>query len=151
MHHIGYDQFESLFTCILNKHTPLKRRYVRASNSPFMNEPLYKAIMVRTRLRNKSLKLKTIESREAYKRQRNYCVCLIRKTKNSFYENLSHNLITDNRKVWKQVKPFFSDKTLINNNITLLEDNEIATDPSACAEILNSFFVNSIKNLDIGR
>ena len=49
------------------------------------------------------------------------------------------------------MKPFFSDKTPINNNITVLEDDEIVTDPSACAEILNNFFVNSIKNLDIER
>ena len=49
------------------------------------------------------------------------------------------------------MKPFFSDKTPINNNITLLEDDEIVTDPSACAEILNNYFVNSIKNLDIDR
>ena len=151
LYNIGCEQFESLFICNLNKHAPLKRRYVRANNSPFMNKELYKAIMVRSRLRNKSLKLKTIESKEAYKRQRNYCVSLIRKTKKSFYENLSLNLITDNRKFWKQVKPFFSDKTPINNNITLLEDDEIVTDPSACAEILNNFFVNSIKNLDIER
>ena len=169
---IGCEQFESLFICNLNKHAPLKRRYVRANNSPFMNKELYKAIMVRSRLRNKPLKLKTIESREAYKRQRNYCVSLIRKTiesreaykrqrnycvslirktKKSCYENLSPNLITDNRKFWKQVKPFFSDKTPINNNIILLEDDEIGTNPSACAEILNNFFVNSIKNLDIDR
>ena len=32
-----------------------------------------------------------------------------------------------------------------------MEDDEIVTDPSACAEILNNFFVNSIKNLDIDR
>ena len=32
-----------------------------------------------------------------------------------------------------------------------MEDNEIVTDPSACAEILNSVFVNSIKNIDIDR
>ena len=107
--------------------------------------------MVRSKLRNKFLKLKTIDSREAYKRQRNYCVSLIRKTKKRFYENLSPNLITDNRKFWKQVKPFFSYKTPINNNITLIEGNEIVTDPSACAEILNNFFVNSIKTLDIDR
>ena len=107
--------------------------------------------MVRSKLRNKFLKLKTIESREAYKRQRNYCVSLIRKTNKRFYENPSPNLITDNRKCWKQVKPFFSDKTPINNNTILIEGNEIVTDSSATAEILNNFVVNSIKTLDIDR
>ena len=58
---------------VLNKHAPLKTKYIRANNSPFMNKMLATAIMVRSRLRNNFLKLKTEESREAYKKQRNYC------------------------------------------------------------------------------
>ena len=34
LHNIGCEQFESLFICKLNKHAPVKRRYVRANNSP---------------------------------------------------------------------------------------------------------------------
>ena len=67
--------------------------------------------MVRSRLRNKFLKDKTLESRDSYRRQRNYCVFLLTARKKSFYENLDPNLLTDNRTFWKQVKPFFSDKT----------------------------------------
>ena len=96
-----------------------------------MTKELYKAIMVRSRLRNKSLKLRTPESKDAYKRQRNYSVSLLSITKKSFYENLDPKFITDNRKFWKQVKPFFSDKTPFTNNITLLEGDEIVTDNSA--------------------
>ena len=50
-------------------------------HAPFMNKELCKAIMTRSRLRNIFLKLKTNESRDAYKIQRNYCVKLLRKTK----------------------------------------------------------------------
>ena len=39
----------------------------------------------------------------------------IRKT----FESLNPNLITDNKKFWKQVKPFFSDKTPNNSKVTL--------------------------------
>ena len=81
--------------------------------------------------------------------QRNYCVYLLRETKKRFYENLNPNLITDNRNFWKQVKPFFSDKTPYTSNITLLEDNEIVTDNMACAEIFNNFFSNSVSKLAI--
>ena len=116
-----------------------------------MTKELYKAIMVRSRIRNKSLKLKSLESRDAYTRQRNYCVSLLRLTKKSFYENLDPKFITDNRKFWKQVKPFFSDKTHFTNNIILLEGDEIVTDNSACAEILNNIFSNSVKNLEVDR
>ena len=57
-------QFENIFMLTLNKHAPSKTRYVRANNSPFMNNNIYKAIMVRSRLRNKYLKLKKEESKK---------------------------------------------------------------------------------------
>ena len=62
-------EFEHLFIKTLNKYAPMKTKYQRANNSPFMNKELTKAIMVRSRLKNKSLKLRTIEAREAYKKQ----------------------------------------------------------------------------------
>ena len=70
--------FESIFMDTLNKHAPLKQRYIRANNSPFMNSAICKAIMVRSRLRNKLLRNKTEETWIAYKKQRNICVKLIR-------------------------------------------------------------------------
>ena len=43
----------------LDKHAPLKKRYVRANQSPFMNKKLSKEIMKRSRLRNKFLNTKS--------------------------------------------------------------------------------------------
>ena len=148
---ITCEQFENIFMETLNKHAPSKTRYVRANNSPFMNNDIYKAIMVRSRLRNKHLKLNTVESKNAYRKQRNYCVSLIRKAKLNFYEHLDPKLICDNRKFWKQVKPFFSDKSPSNCNITLLENGDIITDPSKCTEIFNNFFIDAVSDLDIDR
>ena len=116
-----------------------------------MNNTIYKAIMVRSLLRNKCLKLKTIKSRLAYTQQRNYCCSLIRQAKRNFYENLDPNLITDNRKFWKQVKPFFSNKTPKNTNIMLLEGDKIITEPAACAEIFNNYFSGAVSKLVIDR
>ena len=126
----------------------MKTKYIRANNSPFMNKELSKAIMVRSRLRNKSIKLKTIQSRQAYNKQRNFCVTLLGQVKKDFYENLNPALISDNKKFWKQVKPFFSDKTPSSSNIMLSEGKEINSDPTQCADIFNNFFIDSIKNLD---
>ena len=113
--------FETLVISTLDIHAPLKKRYIRANNAQFMNKTLCTAIMVRSRLRNKFLILKTNESRAEYKKQRNYCVSLLRNTKKSFYEKLSPNLIVDNKKFWKQVKPLFSNKSLGGNAINLIE------------------------------
>ena len=129
----------------------MKTKYIRANNSPFMNNELSKAIMVRSRLRNKYLKLNTVESRDAYKKQRNHCVSLLRKVKKNFYENLNPSLITDNKIFWTQMKPFFSDKTPRISNITLSEGNEIINNPATCAEIFNNFFSDAVENLDIDR
>ena len=107
---ISCEEFQFLFMKTLNKHAPMKIKYIRVNNSPFMNNDLSKAIMVRSRLRNKFLKSKTNESREAYNTQRNYCVSLLRKVKKKFYETLGPNLITDNKMFWKQVKPVFRTK-----------------------------------------
>ena len=49
------------------------------------------------------------------------------------------------------MKPFFSDKTPYNCNITLKEKNEIVTDPSKCSEIFNNFFIDTAKCLEIDR
>ena len=149
--HISCEKFESIFMNILNIHAPVKKRYVRANISPFMTKDIHKAIMVRSKLRNRFLKLKTTESRDAYKRQRNLCVTLIRHTKKSFYNNLDPKLITDNKNFWKQVKPFFSDKSPYSNNITLLEEHEIINNNTACAEVLNTFFSEAVNNLNIDR
>ena len=41
----------------LDKVAPLKQKYIRANNGPFMNEDITKAIMKRTRLRSNYLKI----------------------------------------------------------------------------------------------
>ena len=146
-HNVQCNDFEDIIISALNRYAPLKKRYIIANNAPFMTKVLCKALMVRSRLRNKSLKPKTIESREAYKKQRNYCVALLRKAKKYYYVKL----ITDNKQFWKTVKPFFRDKNPANTKITLIEANEIISDSLECAEIMNNFFSDAALNLDVDR
>ena len=105
--------------------------------------------MDRSKLQNTLLELKTIESRDAYKKQRNYCVSLLRTTKKNYYENLNVNLIIDNKKIWKSVKPYFSEKIQVNTKTILLDDEEIISDSTNCAEILNNYFSDIAINLDV--
>ena len=144
-------KFQENFLLILNKYAPMKNRYLRANNAPFMTNTLCKAIMVRSTLRNKYLKLKTKESQEAYKKQRNLRVSILRESKKSFYENLDVKFIKDNKTFWKHVKPFFLDKSSNNSNIILVESNKIISDCSKCAEIMNNHFSGVVNKLDIDR
>ena len=43
---------ESIF-CIFNKHAPIRKKYVRAKEAPFMTKELHNAIMKRSSYRNK--------------------------------------------------------------------------------------------------
>ena len=76
-----YKNFESIFMKQLNKYAPMKEKYARANNAPFMNKALCKAIMNRSRARNKYLKLPNEINRASYKKQQNYCLNLLRKEK----------------------------------------------------------------------
>ena len=67
--------------------------------------------MNRSRLLNRYRKEKTEVTRSAYKRQRNFSMKLLRKTKEEFYNNLNAKYITKNKLFWTTVKPSFIDKT----------------------------------------
>ena len=114
-----------------------------------MNKTLQKEIMKRSRLRNIFLKTKTKADKTAYNKQRNHCVSLTRKTKKDYYSNLDEKCVIDNKKFWKTVKPFLSDKNMMDDNITLVENDEIITDDLKIAEIFNNFFSEIVPNLNI--
>ena len=96
---------------VLVRHAPQKKRYIRANQKPFITSELNKAIMNRSRLRNRYLKFRTSELKIVYTKQRNYTVNLLRKEKKIYYNNLDLNNITDNKQFWRNVKPLLSDKT----------------------------------------
>ena len=99
-----------------------------------------KAVMDRTRLRNKFLKYRSAENKRAYNRQKNYSVSLTRKSKRDYYNDLDNKNVTDNKLFWKTVKLFFSDKGPMKQKITLIENEEI---------IGNIFFLSIVAKLNI--
>ena len=84
----NFDKFISSCRKILDQHAPQKKRCVRGNQSPFMNETLTKAIMHRSKLRNKFLKKRTEENRRKDTKQRNLCVTLLGKSRREYFGNL---------------------------------------------------------------
>ena len=105
--------------------------------------------MNRSMLLNRYRKEKTEATRSPYKRQRNFCVKLLRRTKKEFYNNLNVKYITENKLFWKTVKPSFTDKTLKDERITLVENNKVVSDESELVEIFSKDFGNIVQNLSI--
>ena len=73
---ISFPDFYSKFLYLLGKHTPVKKNHIKANRKTFMDKELNQAIMVRTKIRNKFLKLKTEENRLTHAKQLIYCVKL---------------------------------------------------------------------------
>lgn len=60
-----FKKFRESINKTLGKHAPLKKRYIRAHQSAFMNKKLIKEIMKGSRLRNKFLRV-TFEKQVSY-------------------------------------------------------------------------------------
>ena len=134
---------------LLNIHAPIKLKYVRANNGPFMTKELRKAIMLRSRLKNVFNRDKSEESKLAYTKQRNKCTQLLRKSKRNFYSSLNPRFVSDTKTFWKTVKPFFSEKISSNENIVLIEKEEIISEDNRISELFNDFFRNAVINLNV--
>ena len=74
---------------------------------------------------------------------------LLRKTKKEFYNNPNVKYITENKLFWKTVKPSFTDKTLKDERITLVENNKVDLDESKLVDIFSKYFGNIVQNLGI--
>ena len=83
-----YQHFLNIFIEILNKHAPMKQKYLRANQWRLMTKNLHKAIIKRSRLTNKFLSDKTEISRKGNKKQRNFCVNLLKKAKKNILQIL---------------------------------------------------------------
>ena len=116
------DEFNGLLMGVLDRHAPVKTKYVRGNDQPFMTTELRKAHMKRTRLLNRKRKSGGVDDGAAYRRQRNFCVSLLRKTKAAYYGNLKPAVICDNKKFWNAVKPLFSEKCVSADSVTLVEN-----------------------------
>ena len=86
-----------------------------------MTKELGKAIMKRSQLKNKYNKNRN------YEQERNFCVSFLRKTKKNCFKNVKVQDITDNKKFWKTIPPYFSDKGCNQTNITIIEKDSIIT------------------------
>ena len=154
--------FKSTVDNILQKHAPIKKRYVQENQASFINSKIRKEVTRRIRLRNNFIDSKTDADRIAYNKQRNYCVSLIRKEKKAYYSNLNIRDVTDNKTFWRKVKPLFSEKVNLQTKILLVEKGNDLSDPEISSEVekvisedmeiaetFNECFVNIVLSLKI--
>ena len=105
--------------------------------------------MRRSALESKYYKHSTPENNKAYRKQKTFCSKLYKKERRKYYSSLDIKKITDNKRFWETIKPFFSDKPPNNQNITLVNNDSIISDDQDVAETFNTFFKNAVDSLHI--
>ena len=138
---ISYYNIKEIVISTSDTFAPIKRKLVRANDAPFMTNALRKSIMNRSRLRNKYTKKSIVQNLQEYKKQRNRCVNLLKKTKKAYYQNLNIKILSDNRNFWKNIKPFFSEKQKQLSKAILVENDEIVSNDKDITGIFNTFFL----------
>ena len=83
-----YDDFERIFTSVLNHHLPKKKKVIRDNRKSHMNKEIRKVIMSSSKLKNKANKTKVTADIAVYKKQRNYIVRLNKESKLNYFDSL---------------------------------------------------------------
>ena len=82
----------------------------------------------------------SLENVLAYKKQRNICVSLRRKSLKKHLKSITEKGINNNKSFWKFIKLFYTNKGSIgSNDITLVESEVVATDEKTLpAHLINT-------------
>ena len=105
-----YENYEQNFVKVLNTHAPKKIKIFRGNHKLHYYNNLRKAIMKRSRLKNKAKRTKAPIDIVNYKKQRNLVVSLNRQAKYEYFNEVSNS--ESSRPFWKPASRTFQIKML---------------------------------------
>ena len=131
----------------MKKHASNKRKWVRGNHKPHINKELRKAIMKRSRLKNKANKTKKSINISNFKKQRNYVVNLNKQAKFEYFSSYNS---ADSKPFWVNCKPYFSNKyNKADTDIVLNENGDLILKNEEIAKTFNDYFGAIVDNLDL--
>ena len=111
-----------------------------------MNKKLRKAIYTRSRLRNKFCKSPSKENEALYKKQRNKCVSLRRKSIKKYFNDITNYGIATNKNFWNLIKPFLTNKGHLNHqDIMIFDGKKIITSETELVEVFSNRYINIVE------
>ena len=106
-----------------------------------MTKILRKAIMFRSQLKSKFIKSRNNEDWSNYKKQRNFCKNLLKKSKQYYFGQLHMKYLNDSRKLWKIIKPVFLDKGMNFNKAMIIEKDKLLAEEGSIAEVITTILL----------
>ena len=123
----SYSKLTDIMSEVLEKHAPLKTKTIRENQAAFMNKRLSKAIMNKCRIRNKYLQWPSRENFLAYKKIKNKCNNLLKKSKKKYFQENANEGSVSNKSFWNTVKSFISNKGTLSNDSIIIESADDIT------------------------
>ena len=103
-----------------------------------MNKELSKAIMEKSKTRNKYLKWTPRENYVFYKNSKNKCNSLTKKAKKILFKETTKDRLMPNKKFWSTLKPFLTNKVCISNDFVSVEkDGALISNEKELVELFN--------------
>ena len=138
----------SLLLDIVNANAPIKQKFIKHKQLPYMNDNLRKAINVKASLCRKFQRAKTQENWDKFRKQRNLVNKLKRSSLNQYFQKNCNGTANKNKHFWDIVKPFLTNKVKTNHqNITLFHNDSLISKQTEVSNVLNEYFVNVTNDL----
>ena len=132
-----------MYQSVLNEHAPLKTKWVRNEQVPYMNSELRKTIHQRNMWWNKYFRNKSDKhARKNYVQLRNKVVKLKKISIQTYFDRKcnAHSRCKD---FYKTIRPFLSDKTQSSSSSNvILRGDVLITDPEQVAEVFNTYYAS---------
>ena len=101
----SYSLSSNKFLEVLKKHAPLKKKVLKGNHSPFVSKEFQKAIYTRSKMKSKLNQNPSRENVLAYKKHRNICVSLRRKSLKNHLKSITKKGINNRQSFRKFIKP----------------------------------------------
>ena len=138
--------FTNKLNNILNKMAPVKKFQVRSNYAPWMSDQTKEKIKTRDAAQQKASETGSDEDWREYKSIRNLVNSILRKEKETWQRAKLEEYSEDSGSTWKNVKNWLGWRTG-GPPTKLIEDGEMHSKPAKLANIMNTFFVQKVRNL----
>ena len=155
-----YKNFEKTFVNVLDAHAPRKTKVPRGNQKPHVDKNLRKAIMKRSKLKNKANRTKLQDHIAKYKTQRNLVVKLNRHSKLHYFDNME--ISKNSKPFWNECKTYFSSKhahgdskiiftekeEITNNSNEVIKKETLLVKNDEIANTFNKHFAETVETLN---
>ena len=134
--------WNKLFTEVADSHAPLKRRRVKGTTAPWMNNKIAEAMRDRNYHLRKAQKSNSTYHWGMYRKLRNFVNREIKSSKSNYYCNLIEESKGDSSMVWKAENEASSRNVSSSISQYIIASGVQYNDPKSIATALNDYFVS---------